>query len=1114
MPHWASPADRFRSASAELRSQGKNDRQGRVMTIHHARARHASHARFARHSARSSRFGRTLGAALIGLLALAAVAFALHAARGMAAAAPAEEQEDDGSGLIISDFDDDGIDDVLLADPEGVGSGPGSPGEVNLSLSEGFDQTTEIAIIGESPGDRFGEAVFAFDLTANDLADFIIGAPFAMNERPDGSFVSDGAAFVFFSPLQPDANGLVSADDADLRLHSPFGDADALFGDRVAPLFDITGNGRPEIRVRSTVEPAFIDLIGGGTLTHIFAGADSDYADAGEFLFAIVTTAEFDPWQPLPGDVTGDGQVTQADIDIIIANLGMSGPDVTRFHGDLNGDGVVDALDLAIAMDNLGAHLIDVTWDADGVPSVLGGNGEELVVWRIPGNSVQGCLGSVGEGGLCCGCCGSPGFECRCCEDDDPGFGPCDTNPCDGDCPLRWCNPICDPGTPGAVQYGPCHPLCPGSECNPECDHFDPCNEECGEDDDGNAYGECHPDCEGSECNPVCEGADPCAEECEDFGGGPCGENCPDRFCNEECCDENDPDCDYGTCHEECDDRFCHEECCDENDPDCDYGTCHEECDDRFCHEECCDENDQDCDYGTCHEECDDRFCHEECCDENDPDCDYGACHEKCDDRFCHEECCDANDPDCDYGPCHPQCEDHKRCEPECLPICVCEENDPDCCDDDDPDPDPSEDAPTVCVGSERRFCAPSCPEDCEQDCESGPWQWIALPIGTVQWLGEDQNEGDCVEARFVSPGEIILIASNGCCTATLASITVIGIELTGFSIDPIWCIGTGCNVENHRTTAQVSITPAHMEPVFSIQGQTHGATIDSATGVVTPSGTASGTIIVRAACAEMPECYHERELLIRARPVAWAESWVEPGPHPQLAGVYSGKWKHRFTSSGGSLEDVQISETVETVVPNPFEIDHSVLPGEPEVWHLSTDGWMDVPDVYSSPRDWPLFHAKVWLPSPPNPGLPQTAVMNQWYHWWCQMDNIWSVFTGPGEIERTMNFDGNDITFIHAAYGQSVVQDYAGPPVLFDPQMNPPQIPADGVATSQGSVNVLPSWTSVGWAIVGDALGCNIDVIDGIVTAGNVPGTITIRISYLGDSTNYVETSLTLTAP
>jgi hypothetical protein len=87
--------------------------------------------------------------------------------------------------------------------------------------------------------------------------------------------------------------------------------------------------------VRSTVEPAFIDLIGGGTLTHIFAGADSDYADAGEFLFAIVTTAEFDPWQPLPGDVTGDGQVTQHDIDVILANLGMSGRERTRMRKGL-----------------------------------------------------------------------------------------------------------------------------------------------------------------------------------------------------------------------------------------------------------------------------------------------------------------------------------------------------------------------------------------------------------------------------------------------------------------------------------------------------------------------------------------------------------------------------------------------------------------------------------------------------------------------------------------------------------------------------------------------------------------------------------------------------------
>jgi hypothetical protein len=61
------------------------------------------------------------------------------------------------------------------------------------------------------------------------------------------------------------------------------------------------------------------------------AGGDSDYADAGEFLFAIAATAEFDPWQTVPGDVTGDGSVTQADIDIILANMGKEGAHLTTF---------------------------------------------------------------------------------------------------------------------------------------------------------------------------------------------------------------------------------------------------------------------------------------------------------------------------------------------------------------------------------------------------------------------------------------------------------------------------------------------------------------------------------------------------------------------------------------------------------------------------------------------------------------------------------------------------------------------------------------------------------------------------------------------------------------
>jgi len=108
--------------------------------------------------------------------------------------------------------------------------------------------------------------------------------------------------------------------------------------------------------------------------------------DSSAFLFAIVATDEFDPWQPLPGELTGDGKVTQDDIDIIMANMGLAGDDLTALDGDVNGDGVVDSVDLAIAMDHLGQQLFDVMWDEDSQPIVLGSDGQEIgPVWRLSG---------------------------------------------------------------------------------------------------------------------------------------------------------------------------------------------------------------------------------------------------------------------------------------------------------------------------------------------------------------------------------------------------------------------------------------------------------------------------------------------------------------------------------------------------------------------------------------------------------------------------------------------------------------------------------------------------------------------------------------------------------
>jgi hypothetical protein len=482
---------------------------------------------------------------------------------------------------------------------------------------------------------------------------------------------------------------MLRATHTDLKLQSLFESADALFGERVAPLFDITGNGLPEIRVKSYVEPEFTNLIGGETLMHVFAGGDSDYADAGEFLFAIAATAEFDPWQTIPGDVTGDGSVTQADIDIILANMGKEGAHLTTFDGDLNGDGVVDALDLAIALDNLGAYLIDVVWDADGRPTVFDGGGEPLEVWgRVPGWTIPGC--NV-PGGLCC--CPCEGSNCQCpdCDDNGGGGNPCDTNPCDENCPDRFCIPDCDPDPMGpGPAYGECHPNCPGSECNDQCPHFDACNEECGEDDEGNPYGPCHEDCEGWECNPDCEGSDPCAEECEDDGGGPCGENCEGSECNPDCegSDPCAPECEDfggGPCSEDCEGSECNPDC-EGSDPcaeECEPfggGPCSEDCEGSECNPDCegsdpCAEECEDFGWGPCSPECEGSECNPDC-DGFDPcaeECEsegFGPCSEECEGSECDPGCEGSNpcDPACEGfggGPCGPACES-AVCDPAC----------------------------------------------------------------------------------------------------------------------------------------------------------------------------------------------------------------------------------------------------------------------------------------------------------------------------------------------------------------------------------------------------------------------------------------------------------------
>jgi hypothetical protein len=76
---------------------------------------------------------------------------------------------------------------------------------------------------------------------------------------------------------------------------------------------------------------------------------------------------------PCPGDVNGDGKVTQLDLDLVNAAFGTDGSGVPG--SDLNGDGIVDAADLVIVLSNFGRDCCpgDVNFDGivDGTDQVL-----------------------------------------------------------------------------------------------------------------------------------------------------------------------------------------------------------------------------------------------------------------------------------------------------------------------------------------------------------------------------------------------------------------------------------------------------------------------------------------------------------------------------------------------------------------------------------------------------------------------------------------------------------------------------------------------------------------------------------------------------------------------
>ena len=249
-----------------------------------------------------------------------------------------------------------GLGDEVVADPAHT---EGDAGEIVIYRTGAGDS---LSLRGSDPNDRFGEAAALTDWTGNGALDLLVGAPAAPVATPDG-LEPRGLAYLFHGPFDDQGQEPILATDANVTLGSTIGDTDHDFAGRVAPLCDMTGDGLPEIRVRSKGKVG--SVFEGYILTHVFR-------TDGAPLFIIMNSDEFDLWTDLPGDVTGDGAVRLDDLETVIANYGLESDQLARIDGDLNQDGVVDILDVMQVLENLGTQLLHLWYDENGIPAIVG----------------------------------------------------------------------------------------------------------------------------------------------------------------------------------------------------------------------------------------------------------------------------------------------------------------------------------------------------------------------------------------------------------------------------------------------------------------------------------------------------------------------------------------------------------------------------------------------------------------------------------------------------------------------------------------------------------------------------------------------------------------------
>ena len=405
---------------------------------------------------------------------------------------------------------------------------------------------------------------------------------------------------------------------------------------------------------------------------------------------------------------------------------------------------------------------------------------------------------------------------------------------------------------------------------------------------------------------------------------------------------------------------------------------------------------------------------------------------------------------------------------------------------------------------------------------------WGFVGGGNGAAFGAGTGRTNTLTAPAGSTGGVITVqaadAANAADVAT-ANITLVEVQQPTFAFAPAMPAFAPANtmdasVCGNTATAAAVTVPARPPVIWSIVGNRRGATINPATGVIVPSATETGNIRIRATDSVLAAARNEQTLTIQAHPTGITRTSILTFPLPAASGgPYGAIYTHTFASSGGNIANVMVTEQVFSGN-NPFLFGGlPVLPGA-----LNAPAGA-LQDLIGSPAG--VINVNNFLPSPPNPGLPQLFDTPQILYWrsdQCSPAPAAPPAAGPADhwvpfvnvpIKANLFARRGNFFFQTSDNGVSTAPEpYIGPALAAGPPpvgsvcpageslsnitFSPASIAADAspLTTTAGTVVVRPGGSLVTWSFPGPTFGATI-VAQGnpaLFGAGNIAGRVRAR--------------------